>query len=104
MMDLAKAQPFVDEAETAIRSIKPGDIGEVKKFANPATIIQLVFDGILLLFKLPMNPIKPAKLVVAKQDINFFEPSFRPHGVAVMNKADFLAQVGVVTASQRRQS
>lgn len=93
MADLAKAQPFVDEAETAIRSIKPADIGEVKKFANPAVIIQLVFDGILLLFKLPLNPVKATKLVVAKQEINFFEPSFRPHGVAVMNKADFLAQV-----------
>jgi dynein heavy chain, axonemal len=93
MADLAKAQPFVEEAETAIRSIKPADIGEVKKFANPATIIQLVFDGVLILFKLPLNPPKAAKLVIAKQDINFIEPSFRPHGVAVMNKADFLAQV-----------
>ena len=93
MADLAKAQPFVDEAETAIRSIKPADIGEVKKFANPATIIQLVFDGILLLFKLPLNQVKATTLTVAKQDIKFFEPSFRPHGVAVMNKADFLNQV-----------
>jgi len=93
MADLAKAQPFVDEAETAIRSIKPADIGEVKKFANPATIIQLVFDGILLLFKLPLNQVKATTLVVAKQEIKFFEPSFRPHGVAVMNKADFLNQV-----------
>jgi dynein heavy chain len=71
----------------------PADIGEVKKFANPATIIQLVFDGILLLFKLPMNTVKATTLTVAKQDIKFFEPSFRPHGVAVMNKADFLNQV-----------
>ena len=93
MADLAKAQPFVDEAETAIRSIKPADIGEVKRFANPAVIIQLVFDGILLLFKLPMNPPRAAKLNVAKQDINFIEPSFKPHGVAVMNQADFLKQV-----------
>ena len=93
MVDLAKAQPFVEEAETAIRSIKPADIQEVKRFANPATIIQLVFDGILLLFKLPTNPVKAAKLNVAKTDINFIEPSFRPHGVAVMNQADFLKQV-----------
>ena len=93
MADLAKAQPFVDEAETAIRSIKPADIGEVKKFANPAMIIQLVFDGILLLFKLPMNPVKGTTHNIAKQDIKFIEPSFRPHGVALMNKADFLNQV-----------
>mmetsp|Transcript_17913 Transcript_17913/g.16185 ORF Transcript_17913/g.16185 Transcript_17913/m.16185 type:complete len:3436 (+) Transcript_17913:1-10308(+) len=93
MADLAKAQPFVDEAETAIKSIKPENINEVKKLANPATIIQLVFDGILILFKLPLNPVKPAKLVIAKQEVNFFEPSFRPHGIAVISKADFLSQV-----------
>jgi len=93
MADLAKAQPFVDEAENAIKSIKPADIGEVKRFANPATIIQLVFDGILLLFKLPLNPVKAAKLNIAKTDINFIEPSFRPFGQMVMNQADFLKQV-----------
>merc|ERR1711871_545204 len=98
MADLAKAQPFVDEAETAIRSIKPADIGEVKRFANPATIIQLVFDGILLLFKLPMNKVTKAELNVAKKDILFCEPSFRPHGVALMNQADFLKQVQVFGA------
>jgi dynein heavy chain len=93
MADLAKAQPFVDEAETAIRSIKPADIGEVKKFANPAVIIQLVLDGILLLFKLPMLPTKSVVHVIAKQEVKFVDPSFRPYGVALMNKADFLNQV-----------
>ena len=93
MADLAKAQPFVDEAETAIRSIKPADINEVKKLANPATIIQLVFDGILVLFKLPLHPVRPAKLIIAKQEINFFEASFKPYGVAVMSKSDFLPQL-----------
>lgn len=93
MADLAKAQPFVDMADEAIRSIKPADINEVKKLPNPATIIQLVFDGILVLFKLPLNPIKPAKLVIAKQDVNFFEPSFRPYGISLMSKSDFLSQV-----------
>ena len=98
MADLAKAQPFVDEAETAIKSIKPADIQEVKKLGNPAVIIQLVFDGILLLFKLQLNPVKAAQYVVAKQDIKFIDPSFRPHGAAVMNKADFLAQVRLLPA------
>ena len=93
MADLMKAQPFVDEAEAAIRSIKPADINEVKKFANPATIIQLVFDGILLLFKLPMAPVKPTTLILSKKEVPFVEPSFRPYGVALMNQADFLKQV-----------
>ena len=33
--DLAKAQPFVDEANDAIKSIKPGDIQEVKVLKKP---------------------------------------------------------------------
>jgi len=93
MADLAKAQPFVDEAETAIRSIKPADISEVKKFAQPAMIIQLVFDGILLLFKLPMVAVKGATHVIAKKDVDFIEPSFRPYGQTLLSKADFLQQV-----------
>jgi dynein heavy chain len=41
----------VDEAETAISSIKPAHIGEIKKLASPADIIKLVFDGVLILFQ-----------------------------------------------------
>jgi len=93
MADLAKAQPFVDEAETAIRSIKPADINEVKKFANPAMIIQLVIDGILLLYKLPMAPVKAAVHAMAKTEVKFFEPSFRPFGQSLLNKSDFLQQL-----------
>ena len=53
-------------------------------------IIQLVFDGILILFKMPLNPIKAATHVIAKKDVDFFEPSFRPHGQGLLAKADFL--------------
>jgi hypothetical protein len=42
-----------------------------------------------------MNPVKSCKLNIAKQEINFIEPSFRPHGVALMSKADFLSQVDI---------
>lgn len=96
--DLAKAQPYVDEAETAISSIKPAHIGasssqprpdcplldescrltlslccppclagEIKKLASPADIIKLVFDGVLILFQKPLNPIRPLTLNVAKK-------------------------------------
>lgn len=93
LRELAKSQPYVDEAEAAIKSIKAEHINEVKRFANPAVIIQLVFDGILILFKLQLYPVKPATLNIAKTDIPFFEPSFRPYGVALMNQSDFLKQV-----------
>ena len=65
----------------------------MKRFANPAIIIQLVFDGVLILFKLPLAPVKAATLTINKQDVAFCEPSFRPYGVSLMNQSDFLKQV-----------
>merc|ERR1711871_1831863 len=93
MADLAKAQPYVDAAVEAIKSIKPEHINEVKKFANPKEIIQFVFDGILILFKQPLNPVKYFELEMGKMQTKFIEPSFRPHGVMLMNQSDFLKQV-----------
>jgi len=91
--DLAKAQPFVDEAETAISSIKPAHIGEIKKLPNPADIIKLVFDGCLLLFMMPLLPVKAFKLNVAKQEVNFLETSFKPMGLAMLGDTNFLNNV-----------
>ena len=52
--DLAKAQPFVEEAERAVNSIKPNDLNELKKLQKPSDIIKLIFDvvGILKMEKL----------------------------------------------------
>jgi dynein heavy chain len=93
MADLAKAQPYVDEAETAIDSIKPAHIGEIKKLPKPADIIKLVFDGLLILFKHSMCPVHPETLYVAKQDVPFFGTSFVPHSQAVMGDTQFLKNV-----------
>lgn len=43
------------QADKAISSIKPGHIQEVKKLPNPADVIKMVFDCILLLFHLPVR-------------------------------------------------
>merc|ERR1719473_2136298 len=91
--DLAKAQPFVDEAETAINSIKPAHINEIKKLANPSDIIKLVFDGVLILFNNALNPIHPETLVIAKQEVPFFETSFKPHSQMMMGDTQFLKHV-----------
>merc|ERR1719261_1066235 len=88
--DLAKAQPYVDEAETAIDSIKPAHIGEIKKLAKPADIIKLVFDGVLILFKGHLNPVHAEELYVAKKDLPFIETSFVPHAQGVMGDSRFL--------------
>merc|ERR1719181_1747117 len=91
--DLAKAQPYVDEAETAIDSIKPAHIGEIKKLAKPSDIIKLVFDGVLILFKNQLLPVVETTLFVAKQDLPFFETSFVPHAQKVMGDSRFLNNV-----------
>lgn len=91
--DLAKAQPYVVEAETAISSIKPAHIGEVKGLKSPADIIKLVFDGVLILFQKPLNPVKQILLNVAKKEVPFIETSFKPHAMNMMNDSRFLASV-----------
>jgi len=87
--DLAQAQPFLDAAENAIRSIKPAHINEVKKLAKPSDIIKLVFDGVLILFKMKLNPVKTADLTVKKQTITFIEPSYN-HAQKMMGNTSFL--------------
>jgi dynein heavy chain len=73
--DLAKAQPFVDKALAAIDSIEPKHIAEIKKLAKPASIIRLVFDCVLILFKRNIEPVKPDTILVNKQDVPFLSPS-----------------------------
>ncbi|CCI47848.1 unnamed protein product [Albugo candida] len=91
--DLARAKPFVEEAETAIDSIKPAHIGEIKKLAKPADIIRLVFDGVLILFKNQLNPVKATKLNVAKQEVDFIETSFTPYAQSMLSDSNFLKNV-----------
>jgi dynein heavy chain len=87
--DLAKAQPFVDEANAAINSIKPAHIGEIKKLANPSDIIKLVFDCVLILFNLPLGKVVPNKINMAKTEIGWFEPSFK-QALQMMSNPNFL--------------
>ena len=73
--DLAKAQPYVDKALAAIDSIEPKHIAEIKKLAKPASIIRLVFDCVLILFKRGVERVTPDTLTVAKQEVAFLSPS-----------------------------
>ena len=76
MTELAKAQPYVDDANSAIDSIKPGDITEVKQLKKPSDIIRLTFDCVLLLFHHPLNPVVPLTLIIKKQEVNFLTASW----------------------------
>src|SRR6185503_922080 len=57
--DLAKAQPFLDQAEAAVGSIKPNDLNELKKLGKPSDIIKLIFDCVCILKMGPLVKIEP---------------------------------------------
>ena len=91
--DLAKAQPFVDKANKAIASIKPKDIQEIKANKNPTDIIKMIFDCILILFKQPLDTVKPTTLSVKKEDLAYFETSFKFSGQKMLGGTTFLADL-----------
>merc|ERR1711871_1147517 len=74
--DLAQAQPYVDNANKALNSIKAADISEVKNFKKPSDIIRLIFDCVCLLFHQPMELVKPATFIVKKEELNFINVSW----------------------------
>ena len=89
MTELAKAQPYVDDANKAIDSIKQSDIGEVKVLKKPSDIIRLIFDCVLLLFYQPLNPVVPLTLIIKKQEVSFLTPSWE-HALPFMAQSGFL--------------
>ena len=90
--DLAEAQPFVDEANRAISSIKPAHLTEVKRLPKPADIIKVVFDGVLVLFYARIEPVNVAELNISKTTFEFISPSF-DRAVQMMADTAFLAKV-----------
>ena len=65
--DLAKAQPFVEEAERAVASIKPNDLNELKKLGKPSDIIKLIFDCVSLLKMNPLQKVEPVEVTLGRQ-------------------------------------
>lgn len=90
--DLAKAQPYLDEANSAIDSINAGDLTELKTLSKPSDIIKLVFDCVLLLKMCPVMMVDVAPITLgigkSKKTFEFILDSF---GLA---KKTLLADVG----------
>ncbi len=79
--DLAKAQPFLDEAERAVQSIKPNDLNELKKLGKPSDIIKLIFDCVSLLKMAPLVKVEPAEVTLGvgkdKKTFMFVKDSYK---------------------------
>ena len=78
--DLAQAQPFLDEAEAAVNSIKPNDLNELKKLPKPGDIIKLVFDGVMLLRMFRMDKVHGSNVTLGfgreKKTVKFIKDSY----------------------------
>ncbi|KAJ1446978.1 dynein heavy chain and region D6 of dynein motor-domain-containing protein [Pelagophyceae sp. CCMP2097] len=95
--DLAAAQPFVDEAERAVNSIKPADLNELKKLQKPSDIIKLIFDvvGILKMEKLEKVTMAEITLGIGKEKttFNFPKDSFKLCQQGMLADSRFLQHI-----------
>jgi len=77
-------------AEAAVDSIKPKDITELKGTKKPADICRIIMDAVQLLFQLPVVPVEPRTLYIAKTDVPFIADSFDEHGKSTLISNTFL--------------
>ena len=92
--DLAKAQPYLDDAEAAVNSIKPADLNELKKLPKPSDIIKLVFDCVSILRMQPMNKVEKAPVTLGvgkdKKTFMFLANSYVIVKAGMLSDAGFL--------------
>jgi dynein heavy chain len=92
--DLDKAQPFLDEAERAVNSIKPADLNELKKLPKPSDIIKLVFDCVSILRMQPMAKVEKAPVTMGigkdKETFMFLQNSYTIIKAGMLTDAHFL--------------
>jgi dynein heavy chain, axonemal len=92
--DLAKAQPYLDDAERAVNSIKPADLNELKKLPKPSDIIKLVFDCVSILRMQPMSKVEKAPVTMGvgkdKKTFMFLQNSYPIVKAGMLSDAGFL--------------
>lgn len=95
--DLAKAQPFVDEAERAVNSIKPNDLNELKKLGKPSDIIKLIFDCVSLLKMAPLVKVEVMEVTLGigkdKKTFNFIKDSYKIVQGGMLSDTRFLQTI-----------
>ncbi|RHY51106.1 hypothetical protein DYB38_003376 [Aphanomyces astaci] len=91
--DLAKAQPFLDEAERAVSGIKPNDLNELKKLAKPGDIIKLIFDCVSLLQMYPVVKVEKSQITINKKAMDFLLDSYGIAKQGMLSDTRFLQHV-----------
>ena len=92
--DLAKAQPFLDEADRAVNSIKPADLNEMKKLPKPGAVIKLTFDCVAILRMFPICKVENVSITMgigkAKRTFDFVKDSYSIVQKGMLADAGFL--------------
>ena len=83
--DLQAAEPILREALAALDSITAKDIATVKRFMNPAEFIKRIFDGVLILQRLPINPVSYYQLTPERW---MLEDSYQIAKSTLLNNVD----------------
>ncbi|CAM9274876.1 unnamed protein product [Chrysoparadoxa australica] len=95
--DLAKAKPFLEEAETAVESIKANDLNELKKLQKPSDIIKLIFDCVGLLKMERLQATQPSEITIGigkeKKTIPFIKDSYKVMQAGMLSDARFLQNI-----------
>jgi dynein heavy chain len=95
--DLAKAQPFVDEAERAVSSIKPNDLNELKKLGKPSDVIKLIFDCVSLLKMAPLMKVDQTDVTLGiganKKTFMFIKDSYKIAQSGLLSDTRFLQMI-----------
>lgn len=103
--DLKAAQPFLDEAEQAVNSIKPGDLNELKKLPKPGDIIKLTFDGVMILRMFKLKPVTLGKVNIGigkdKKEIRFVQDSYTLCQKTMLADSSFLKSLFRFSAEEK---
>lgn len=78
------------KAESAVNSIKPADINELKQTRTPSDTTRLIMDSIHLLFQRSIAPVKLKSLFILKTEIPFVSDSYDDHTSGTLKSATFL--------------
>src|SRR5690606_30054153 len=88
--DLAQAMPYLEKAISAVDSITPKDINELKSSKNPADTTRMILDAVHVILQLPMIPVKSGTWTISKQEIHFIKDSFEENTKSTLGNAKFL--------------
>ena len=86
MEKLEAARPALEEAESALQTIKPAHIATVRKLAKPPHLIMRIMDAALLLFQRRLNPVE------ADPERPCCKPSWN-EALKMMNASNFLGSL-----------